>query len=240
MLTVRDRLGALGFLATASKLPGNAAITDQIAALKFVRDRISAFGGDPARVTIMGQSAGAQSVLALMSSSGAKGLFRAAIAQSPPVSMPWFTRKLYSERITHAIAAQVGCTSTDEAQLVDCLLKVDATALVEAVPAATPAIATALADFANAPGAPQPFLPMVDGPAGTIDGQLSALLASGSLPNKVPLLVGNVRDEGELCVGGRPESADAAASSSPLCPRSARTRAFSARSCRCVCCASTR
>ena len=174
-----------------------------------------------------------------MSSSGAKGLFRAAIAQSPPVSMPWFTRKLYSERITPAIAAQVGCTSADEAQLVDCLLKADAAALVEAVPAATPDIAAALADFANAPGAPQPFLPMVDGPAGTIDGQLSALLASGSLPNKVPLLVGNVRDEGELCVGGRPESADAAASSSPLCPRSARTRAFSARSCRCVCCASS-
>jgi para-nitrobenzyl esterase len=82
------RLGALGFFAHPAlerARPGgpvNFGLLDQIAALRWVRENIAAFGGDPAQVTVFGESAGAQSVLALMASPPARGLFQRAVAQS--------------------------------------------------------------------------------------------------------------------------------------------------------------
>ena len=89
VVTINYRLGAFGFFAHPGldrETPGgpvNFGLLDQIAALRWVRSNIEAFGGDPARVTIAGQSAGAQSVLALMASPLAAGMFSGAIAQSP-------------------------------------------------------------------------------------------------------------------------------------------------------------
>lgn len=89
VVTINYRLGRLGLFAhpaLSASMPGEAlanyALMDQIAALRWVRDNIAAFGGDPARVTIFGQSAGGVSVTALMASPDARGLFRGAIAQS--------------------------------------------------------------------------------------------------------------------------------------------------------------
>lgn len=85
VVTINYRLGALGFLAhpelSAERggTSGNYAIQDQIAALRWLRDNIAAFGGDPNKVTIAGQSAGGGSVLALLASPEARGLFHAAI-----------------------------------------------------------------------------------------------------------------------------------------------------------------
>ncbi|HVB33087.1 MAG TPA: carboxylesterase family protein [Patescibacteria group bacterium] len=88
-VTFNYRLGALGFLAypgltkeSAHHSSGNYGLLDQIAALKWVHANIGAFGGDPAKVTIFGQSAGAISVGYLMASPLAKGLFVRAIADS--------------------------------------------------------------------------------------------------------------------------------------------------------------
>lgn len=86
-VTVNQRLGALGFLAhpelsKQSGTSGNYGLLDQIAALAWVRDNIAAFGGDPDRVTIFGQSVGASSVCCLMASPLARGLFHRAIGQS--------------------------------------------------------------------------------------------------------------------------------------------------------------
>jgi para-nitrobenzyl esterase len=86
------RLGRLGFFApkelvdeaTKNGEPfGNYGIMDQIQALKWVRDNIAGFGGDPSNVTIFGQSAGGRSVTWLMTSPAAEGLFHKGIAQSP-------------------------------------------------------------------------------------------------------------------------------------------------------------
>ena len=89
MVTANYRLGPFGFFAypaLTAESPhhssGNYGLLDQIQALRWVRDNISQFGGDPARVTIMGQSAGAVDVCMLMASPLAKDLFRGAILQS--------------------------------------------------------------------------------------------------------------------------------------------------------------
>jgi para-nitrobenzyl esterase len=89
VVTFNYRLGALGFLATPElskesghNASGNYGVLDQIAALQWVHKNIAAFGGDPGRVTIAGQSAGAGSVGFLDASPLAKGLFQRAIAES--------------------------------------------------------------------------------------------------------------------------------------------------------------
>ena len=88
-VSVNYRVGVFGFLAhpeltqeSKGKASGNYALLDQLAALQWVKHNIALFGGDPGNVTIMGQSAGAFSVNALMASPLAKGLFHRAIAHS--------------------------------------------------------------------------------------------------------------------------------------------------------------
>lgn len=89
VVSINYRLGVLGWLAhpaLSAEAPdgvsGNYGLLDQVAALAWVRRNISAFGGDPANVTIAGESAGALSVMALMTAPPAHGLFHKAIAQS--------------------------------------------------------------------------------------------------------------------------------------------------------------
>jgi para-nitrobenzyl esterase len=80
-VTVNYRLAAEGFLYTGEGTP-NLGLLDQVAALRWVRDNIAAFGGDPRRVTVAGESAGAWSVSALLAMPRAAGLFQQAISQS--------------------------------------------------------------------------------------------------------------------------------------------------------------
>lgn len=87
VVTANYRLGALGFLRLSGVSPGNLGLLDQLSALRWIRDNIAAFGGDPARVTVSGQSAGAQSTLALLSGDQANGLFQQAILQSTPAGL---------------------------------------------------------------------------------------------------------------------------------------------------------
>jgi len=96
VVTAQYRLGVFGFFAhpeltkeSAHRASGNYGLLDQIAVLRWVRDNIGAFGGDPANVTIFGESAGAEDVGLLLVSPLAKGLFHRAIAESGPL------RKVY-------------------------------------------------------------------------------------------------------------------------------------------------
>lgn len=86
-VSVNFRLGVLGYLdfrSVGDDCVANPAIHDQILALEWVRDNIAGFGGDPERVTIMGESAGGAAVIHLMCAPDARGLFHRGVAQSPP------------------------------------------------------------------------------------------------------------------------------------------------------------
>jgi para-nitrobenzyl esterase len=94
LVSINYRVAALGFFShpklTAESphhASGNQGILDQIAALKWVRDNIGKFGGDPGNVTIFGESAGALDVSVLMTSPLSKGLFQRVIAESGPVTL---------------------------------------------------------------------------------------------------------------------------------------------------------
>lgn len=102
VVNVTYRIGVFGGLdlsALGEGFDDNLALRDQLAALRWVRENIAAFGGDPERVTVFGESAGATSVLALLASPAGQGLFARAIAQSP--ALP-----LIADRDTRAHRAQ--------------------------------------------------------------------------------------------------------------------------------------
>ncbi|MFX1295265.1 MAG: carboxylesterase/lipase family protein [Promethearchaeota archaeon] len=107
VVTINYRLGALGFL----YIPGvtaNVGLLDQIAALKWVKNNIDAFGGDPNNVTIFGESVGGMSVNALLTMSAAKGLFHHAISQSCPMSYNPSSGKKHSETLMKMLEIEVG------------------------------------------------------------------------------------------------------------------------------------
>jgi para-nitrobenzyl esterase len=118
VVTINYRLGALGFLRTqdrfGQRLPatGNEGLLDQIAALEWVRDEIEAFGGDPASVTIFGESAGAMSCAILLGLPRARGLFQRAILQSGAANFLW-PRDIAS-RLADQMLADLGISSPDD------------------------------------------------------------------------------------------------------------------------------
>jgi len=111
VVTINYRLGALGFLAHPALGPpggvGNYGLADQQAALRWVRDNIGAFGGDPRKVTIAGESAGGMSVCDHLVAPGSAGLFRAAIIQSAPCQAQ--ADLATAQRYSADYAVAVGC-----------------------------------------------------------------------------------------------------------------------------------
>jgi len=108
VVTFNYRVGIEGF-AVIDGAPANRGLLDQVAALEWVRDNISAFGGDPDRVTAAGESAGAGCLAALLAMPRADGLFRRAIVQSMPGT---FLSPELGASVGTAIAAELGLAST--------------------------------------------------------------------------------------------------------------------------------
>jgi para-nitrobenzyl esterase len=137
-VSINYRLGILGYLAhpqlsaeSPEKISGNYGLKDQIEALRWIQRNIAAFGGDPSNVTIAGESAGALSVMHLMSSPPARGLFAKAIAQSAyMISLPELKQAKYgglsAETIGEQLATAIGAPD------LAALRSMDATALTTA------------------------------------------------------------------------------------------------------------
>ncbi|MEV7038402.1 carboxylesterase family protein [Amycolatopsis sp. NPDC051061] len=127
VISINYRLGALGFLAhpaLSAVTPGgsgNYARMDQLASLKWVRDNITAFGGDPGNVTIYGQSAGGGAVCDMLAMPAARGLFAKAIVQSSGCMSGNQATLTAGEQAGVGYAESVGCT--DAATVVACLRK---------------------------------------------------------------------------------------------------------------------
>ncbi|WP_431901360.1 carboxylesterase/lipase family protein [Nonomuraea sp. bgisy101] len=111
LVSVNYRLGAEGF-SVLDDAPANLGVADQVAALRWVRDNIAAFGGAPDRVTVAGQSAGGGAVASLLAHPPAKELFSQAVIQSGPVGPGPAGR---ARRITDLMARDLGIPATREA-----------------------------------------------------------------------------------------------------------------------------
>ncbi len=112
VVSLNHRLGAVGFLDLSSvggdryAASGNVGLLDIVAALEWVRDNIASFGGDPANVTVFGQSGGGGKVNALMTMPQAKGLFHKAIVQSG--SMRLMLTPEFSAKLAAAVLSECG------------------------------------------------------------------------------------------------------------------------------------
>jgi para-nitrobenzyl esterase len=185
VVTFNYRLSAEGFGHFAGA-PPNRGLLDQVAALRWVQDTIDAFGGDPGRVTVFGESAGAGSIAALMVMPSAAGLFQRAIAQSVPGL--YFTEGLAAE-IAAATAGNLGLPASahELARLPPSRLN-DAADRLAGTMAANPR-------WGQAAHLQAPFAPVVDGdvlPAAPLQA-----LAEGAAAG-VELIVGHTRDEYRL------------------------------------------
>ncbi len=154
VVTLNYRLGALGFLALPGLRAadpdgstGNYGLLDQIAALRWVRANIQRFGGNPERVTLFGESAGAMSACALLASPLARGLFSRAILQSGGCDQAKTLKQGYED--ARRVGRAVGCGLED----VGCFKRLPVEAFLRLLDRVDP-----LADFAKSP-----YKPHVDG-----------------------------------------------------------------------------
>ncbi|CAG9858054.1 unnamed protein product [Phyllotreta striolata] len=107
LVTFNYRVGPFGFLSTGDTvIPGNMGLKDQQFALKWVQRNIHLFGGDPAKVTLMGQSAGSASVTYQLIAPSSAGLFRAAIGCSGTFLCPW-AYQIQAVDTAYGIAAEI-------------------------------------------------------------------------------------------------------------------------------------
>jgi para-nitrobenzyl esterase len=197
VVSINYRLGAFGFLDLrhhgGSRLGAvpNCGLLDQLLALRWVRDNVAAFGGDPSTVTVFGESAGAGSILHLLGTRGIGRLVRRAIVQSPGVHFTLDAE--LAGLVSSALLARLGVAESEVERL-------------EGVPweDVVDAQAAVVSDVVGTVGA-MPFHPVVDGTV--VPEPPLAALAEGAASG-VDLLIGCTADEMRLFADARSRRAD--------------------------------
>ncbi|XP_038214008.1 juvenile hormone esterase-like [Zerene cesonia] len=134
LVTINYRLEALGFLCLDTiDVPGNAGLKDQVAALKWVNENISKFGGDPHNITVFGQSAGGMSTILHVLSPLSKGLFQRAIVMSGSPFCEW-ALPFENRRRAFVLGKQLGLETEDPEELLEFLQNVPVDKLVDVNP----------------------------------------------------------------------------------------------------------
>ena len=189
IVSVNYRLGALGFLAHPALAPegepfGSWGLLDCVEALRWVQANISAFGGDPANVTIFGESAGAAAVSLLCVTPSAAGLFhKAAVQSGAPLAADVATATALAEQL----AEQLGLPSVPDLRVVPVADLLTAQTQLEAT-------------------RERAFVPVIDGVTVPLARPLKTL-ANGSAAG-VPMLIGTNVDEWKLWAAADPHSRD--------------------------------
>lgn len=183
VVSINYRLGILGFFSTGDDVAqGNYGMKDMVEALRWVRDNIAAFGGDPNNVSIAGESSGAGSVHFLVLSSMASGLFRGAIPQSGSALNPWALQPNPNARAIE-LANAIGISTTSSEVIVSAMRDLPISTIIPRTPdlpepnGFRPAAFTIVVEPENGPETP--FLTELP---------LQILLAGTY--NQVPLMIG--------------------------------------------------
>ncbi|CAH2074946.1 unnamed protein product, partial [Iphiclides podalirius] len=196
LVTMNYRLELLGFLSLDTpEVPGNAGMKDQVAALRWVKNNIARFGGDPDSVTIFGESSGASSVTYHMLSPMSKGLFHRVIAESGTCIHDWAIGRGSKQRAFRA-GKVLGKDAKDTRELLEFLRSVRPIRL-------TNLTESTLTPDERYRGLPETFIPVVetkfDGVEAFIDESPVEILAKGKA-HKVPLMLGYNSAEGIIIV----------------------------------------
>jgi para-nitrobenzyl esterase len=188
-VTINYRLGAEGFLYTGDGV-ANVGLLDQVAALRWVQENIAAFGGDPGRVTVAGESAGAMSITTLLAMPQASGLFQQAITQSGAGAHTLGPGE--SRQVAQYLADALGVAPSREA-----IATLPADRVSQAAGALTEEVQTAPdpAKWGSLALSLLPFCPTVDGDV-LPEAPLSAL--AGGASSEVRLLTGTNLEEAQL------------------------------------------
>ncbi|XP_063953285.1 cholinesterase 2-like isoform X2 [Lytechinus pictus] len=190
VVTINYRLGALGYLTTGDNIiPPNLGVMDQITALNWIRKYISAFGGDPNRVSLFGDSAGSASIHIHIMSPLSSGLFHRAIMQSGASTSSWARSPDLATARNRAqtLGRLVGCGEVpSSAQLLECLEQIPAYEIVAMQQ-------RVLADTGDS--ADIAFLPVIDH---VVIPDTPDIVGKMGSYNNVSLIVGANADEGMM------------------------------------------
>ncbi|XP_071352795.1 acetylcholinesterase-like [Trachinotus anak] len=184
VVSMNYRLGAFGFLSLPdnNNIRGNAGLLDQRLALQWVANNIAAFGGDPSKVTLFGESAGSGSVGFHLLSPGSNGLFHRAVMESGSPNAPWgISSQTESWDRALRMASSLGCPTSPPAKLEACLQSADP----EKITVKQYDVTTSILSLV--------FVPVVDGDF--LPDKPEVLLSSGKFPKK-EVLLGLNKDEG--------------------------------------------